>query len=169
VSHYAVALAALIVIGVIVAQDVTFAPFRQQTISQGLNGPGHVALDAAFGFLAIALVWVSRGHVALEICASVAALGLVGISVTNTAWRWVDDLAGKLGGHEKWHLMFTVIVFVGAAAFEVVGDRGALGWTSGANLLAPLIVWALTKKQDVTEKIAVALLCYWLIAWALSG
>lgn len=166
-SHYAVALAALIVIGVIVAQDVTFAPFRQQTISQGLNGPGHVALDAAFGFLAIALVWVSLGHVALEVCASVAALGLVGISVTNTAWRWVDGLAGKLGGHEKWHLMFTVIVFVGAFAFQVAGDHGPLWWLSLANFLAPAATFLLSRRQDYAEKVGVLLLCLWLVAWAL--
>ena len=167
-SHIAVALAALAVVAVIILQDVVYAPFRTQTVSQGLNGPDHVALDAAFGLLAAALVWVAWGR-SLEATAIVAAVGLVGISVTNTAWRWVDSLVGRLGGHEPVHLAFTVVVFVGAGAFEVVGDHGALGWLSGANLLAPLIVWALTKKQDVTEKVGVGLLCYWLFAWAVSA
>jgi len=167
VSHIAVALSALAVIGVVSAQDILYAPFRQETISQGLNGPNHVCLDIAFGLLAIALVWVALGHLWLEITASVAALGLIGISVTNTAWRWVDGLTGKLGGHEAWHLRFTVVVFVGAFAFQVVGDHSALWWLSLANFLAPAATFLLSRRQDYAEKVGVLLLCTWLIAWAI--
>lgn len=167
-SSIAVAFAALAVIGVVTAQNIVNPVFRQQTISQGLNGRWHVALDGAFGLLAASLVWVAWGHWWLETTAIVSAIGLVGISVTNTAWRWVDSLVGRLGGHEPAHLAFTAVVFLGAAAFELAGEHGGLGWLSGANLLVPLAIWGLTRRQDLTEKAGVLLLCWWLFAWAVS-
>lgn len=165
-SHVFLALCGLAVIGVVIVQNVVYPPLRQETISEGLNGPDHVALDAAFGLLAIALVWAAWGDALLEATAVVAAIGLVGISVTNTAWRWVDGLTGKLGGHEKWHLAFTVVAFLGAFAFQIAGDHGYLWWVSAVNFAAPLVVFLLSRRQDYAEKVGVLILCLWLVAWA---
>ncbi|MGH8260959.1 MAG: hypothetical protein ACREUG_14860 [Steroidobacteraceae bacterium] len=158
--------ASLALLGVIAAQDYLYAPFRQETISQGFNGPNHLWLDGSMLLLAIALCVGASGRWPLEAFAIVTSIGLIGIAVTNTAWRWVDGLTGELGGHERWHLAFTAIVFLGAFAFEAAGNRGALWWLTAVNIAAPIVVWLLSRRQDYAEKVGVLILCIWLIAWA---
>jgi hypothetical protein len=166
-SHLALALASLALIGVIAYQEVRYPPFRQETISQGLNGPGHVALDASLGLLGAALLWAAPGGLPTAI-AALTALGLAGIAVTNTAWRWVDGLTGHLGGHERWHLYFTALVFASAFAFEAVADRGALWALTAVNIAAPAAIYALARRQDYAEKVGVLILPVWMVAWAVS-
>lgn len=164
-SHVFLALAALALVAAIVFQDLRYVPFRSETVSQGLNGPGHLWLDGAYVLLAAALVWAFRGA-ALPF-AILTAVALVASGICNTAWRWVDGLTGKPRGHEAWHLHFTYIVFCGAFAVEAFSNHGSLWWLSLAGLLAPLEIWALTKRTDLAEKSAVMLMCLWMVAWAL--
>jgi hypothetical protein len=166
-SHIFLVITALGLIAVVVMQDYRYAPLRQETISQGLNGPGHVALDVVLGLLAIGIVWAAAGSTLLEVFAGLTALGLVGVSVTNTAWRWVDGVAGHLGGHEVWHLRFTALVFAGAFAFQFAAATGALWYLTATNIAAPSAIFLLSRRQDYAEKVGVLVLCIWLVAWAL--
>jgi len=168
-THFLLALAALFLVGVVAAQDYFYPPLRTETISQGLNGPNHVWLDAACVLVGVALVLAASGPWQLAF-AGLTLVGLLGICVTNTAWRWVDGLTGRLGGHESVHLVFTALVFVGALLFELAANdrRLSLWLLTTAGVGVPLVLYELEKRTDIIEKAAVALLCAWLVAWSLA-
>lgn len=168
-AHLLLALAALTMIGVVTVQDLLYPPFEKATISTGLNGPNHLWLDGAFLFMAIAIC-LAAGSGWLLAAGIVTAIGLVTAAVSNTAWRWVDGLMGYARGHEKVHIIATAVTFIGAFTYEGIADYHAgsdiLNAISGLGLALPIGAYGLTRPRvDVTEKVAVLMLCVWFITW----
>jgi hypothetical protein len=148
----------------IAAQNYLVPALRQETISSGLTGPLHGALDASYVILAAALVLGFTGL--MEWVAIVAALALVLTAATNTFGTWVDKVTG--GKHALWHSRFTIVVFSSALALEALGNTHALWAVTGLGIAAPAVIYALTERSDYAEKLAVLGISVWLIAWALS-
>lgn len=176
-SHAFLALACLLLLGVIAAQDYLVPALRNETISAGLTGPDHVLLDAAYVPLAVALLLAFDGW--MELFAAIAAVSLVAVAATNTAWRFFDSLTD--GEHALWHSRFTLAVFTSALALQLAGDHGWLWWLTALNVAIPVVAYAFFRFEKTNidgtvisaspaaEKLYVAGLCIWLIAWALHG
>lgn len=163
--HLLLAVGALSILVVVVAQDILVRKLQQESISSGLTGPYHWVLDGAFLLLAVALYlafqhgtdwqkWLSAG--------SAVSLVLTGISGTWTTWL------NKYTNGEKVHVIFTALTFSLALALQVVSnhDVGMWGMTVW-GVLAAGVTHYLVANASVTEKIGVLGLCGWLVAWAL--
>lgn len=174
-THAYLAIACIAVLLVIALQDYLVPSLRNATVSSGLTGRYHVALDAVFLVLALVMFTSFRGHWLMEVLAAIAGLALVGVAATNTAWRFFDKLTD--GEHSLWHTRLTITVFVSALLLQVAGDHGARWWLTALNLALPAAayVYFATEKTDIegivvaaspaAEKLYVAGLCLWLIAW----
>jgi hypothetical protein len=180
VSHVFLALACLVLLGVIAAQDYLVPALRNQTISAGLTGPYHALLDASYVPLAAALFLAFRSHALMELFAVIAAIALLLVAATNTAWRFFNALTD--GQHSLWHSRFTLVVFTSALALQLAGDHGWRWWLTGANVAIPAAAYAYFRfrptpikvmsiaplhASPAAEKLFVTGLCVWLIAWAL--
>lgn len=173
-DHLLLALSSLALLGVIATQDYLVAPLRNETISSGLTGQYHVALDLAYVPLAIALCVSFSG--AMAVLGALSALCLILVAVTNTAWRFTDKITD--GQHAKWHSRFTLAVFILALILQLAGDKGHYALTI-ANVLIPGAIYGFfhfkptvikgvaIEASPAAEKAFVALLCSWLIVWAL--
>lgn len=165
--HVMLILAALSLIGAVTAQNYLVPTLRNGTISAGLTGPYHVLLNASYVPLIIFLPYSTFGHSWMFVFALIASVALLGVAVTNTAHEYVDKLTG--GKHALWHSRFTTIVFVASLALEAAGnghDVGSWGFTA-ASMAVPAVLYGLTQRSDYVEKIAVLMICIWLIVWAL--
>lgn len=175
--HALLALSCLALLLVIAAQDWLYKPLRNETISAGLTGRYHVALDAAYVPLAAALCLNFDGHPLMRVFAIISAVALILVAATNTAWRWFDLLTD--GAHSTWHSRFTLTVFTSALALQVIGDHGWRWWLTMANVAIPgacyayfhyratIIEGVSVAASPAAEKLYVFGLCLWLIAWAI--
>ncbi len=176
-SHIFLALACLLLLAAIAAQDYLVPALRNETISAGLTGPDHVLLDASYVPLAAALFLAFRGHALMELFAAIAAIALLLVAATNTAWRFFNALTD--GQHSLWHSRFTLVVFTSALALQLAGDYGWRWWLTALNVAIPAAIyaWFHFRRTDIAatwiaaspaaEKAFVAGLCVWLIVWAL--
>jgi hypothetical protein len=164
--HLYLALAALGLVAVVAVQDVLVPALRSESISAGLTGPYHWYLDASYLILAIALTTAFWGTGLAGVLAGVSSVALILTAVTNTFSIWVDSITN--GQHAKWHSIFTGVVFVTALSLQAVVDRGAVAWTlTASNVLAPAVLYLLTRNSPNTEKVGVLILCLWLVSWSL--
>ena len=171
------ALSCIALLLVIATQDYLYKPLRNETISSGLTGPYHVALDASYIPLSIALILSFRGW--MELFACIAATALILVAATNTAWLFFDGLTD--GQHSLWHTLFKLVVFVSALALQVSGDHGYWWALTALNIAVPGTAYAYfhfrktvidgvdVAASPAAEKLYVAGLCIWLIAWAFKG
>lgn len=176
-SHSFLALSCLALLAMIGVQDYLVPALRNETISSGLRGPLHWWLDGTYLVLAVALCASFIGKPIMQALADIAALALILTAATNSFAPWVDKLTG--GQHSLWHTRFTIVVFVSALVLQLVGDSGQLWWLTAANLILPIMAYAyfrfipttlsgvLIAASPAAEKLYVAGLCFWLIAWAL--
>lgn len=176
-NHVFLTLACVGLLATIAAQDWLYPALRNETISSGLTGPFHAALDAAYVPVALAVALGFLAHPLMEILAVIAAGALILVAVTNTAWVWVDKVTK--GQHALWHSRSTIVVFASVLALEVVGDHGAFWWLTLANVLVPGAIYAwfryrptsiggvVVAASPAAEKCFVLGLTVWLITWAL--
>ena len=174
-THAFLALAALVLLIVIALQDYLVPSLRNATISSGLTGRYHVLLDVAYVPLAASMFTSFGGHWVMQILAGISGAALLGVAATNTAWRFFDKLTD--GQHALWHSRLTIVVFASALLLEVAGDRGGRWWLMLLNLALPAAAYwyFTTEKTDIegivvaaspaAEKLYVAGLCLWLMAW----
>lgn len=163
--HLFLALASLAIVAVVAVQDYFVPSLRQESISAGLTGPYHWYLDASYLVLSSALV-IAFEKTPGAWLATISASALILTAATNTFGTWVDTFTE--GQHALWHSRFTAVVFLSALALECVMNHGAFMWSlTAANVLAPLVVYALSGNSPYTEKIGVLVLCTWLVAWSL--
>lgn len=162
------ALAALLLLVVIAAQNYLYPPLRQETISDGLYGPYHWLLDGAYVVLATALVHAFLGKGFAEVLAFVAAGCLMVTAITNTFSTWVDSF--KKGIHTNLHTWFTVGMFLTMLTLE--GTQSGWKWLA-ANIGLPVVVFGALKvlkskllPGPAAEKTAVLVLCSWLMSLA---
>jgi hypothetical protein len=162
-THLYFALACLALLAVVAVQDYLVPALRQETISSGLTGHYHVALDAAFVVLAVALIFAFRGHGVSSILADGSAVFLVLTGFTGTATVHIPQ-------GERWHTICTAITFVLAIALQFLsnGHNYALWVLTLGGTLFPIATHFLVPNPSVTEKVGVTQLCLWLIAWSLS-
>lgn len=175
--HAFLALACLIVLIVIALQDYFVPSLRNATISSGLTGRYHVLLDVAYVPLAASMFTSFSGHLSMQILGGIAGIALLGVAATNTAWRFFDKLTD--GQHSIWHTRLTITVFVSALLLQPPGDGHGRWMLTLLNLALPAAAYAYfaTEKTGIdgiiiaaspaAEKLYVAGLCLWLIAWAL--
>ena len=168
-------LSCVALLGVIAVQDWLYIPLRNETISAGLTGPYHVALDASYVPLSACLILSFHGWMA--VWADIAAVALLLVAATNTAWRWFDALTD--GQHSNWHSRVTLVVFVSALLLQVAGDHGLRWILTELNVLIPGMCYAyfrfkptnidgtVIEASPAAEKLYVLGLCLWLIAWAI--
>lgn len=162
---------------IIAAQDLWYAPLRNETISAGLTGPYHVLLDAAYVPLAYALCTSFGGHPAMMLFGVISGLALIAVAVTNTAWRLVDRFTD--GKHALWHSRLTLVVFVAAIALQVSGDHQGFWILTALNILVPgacylyfhlkptIIGGVAVAASPAAEKLYVFFLCLWLVIYSL--
>lgn len=174
-THAFLALSCLALLLVIAAQDWLYKPLRNETISAGLTGPYHVALDAAYVPLSMALWIAFWGRPWMELFAAIAATALLLVAATNTAWRFFDGLTD--GEHALWHSRLTLVVFTSALALQIAGDHGWRWWFTAANVAIPGACYAYFhyRQTDIdgtviaaspaAEKVFVLGLTLWLIIW----
>lgn len=174
-THAFLALACLVLLGVIALQDYFVPSLRNETISSGLTGRYHVLLDVAYLPLAAAMLLSFRGHWLMEILAGTAAIALLGVAATNTAWRFFDQLTD--GQHSLWHTRITIVVFGSALLLQVAGDQGGRWGLTLLNVAVPAIAYEYFSRRKAplggmvvapgpaAEKLFVAGLCLWLITW----
>lgn len=172
-THAFLALACLALLLVIAAQDWLYKPLRNETISAGLTGPYHVALDAAYVPLAAALCLNFSGHPLMRVFAVISAVALILVAATNTAWRFFDLVTD--GAHALWHSRFTLAVFTSALALQIAGDHGWRWGLTALNVLVPGAIYAYfhyratiidgvsVAASPAAEKAFVGFLCLWLI------
>jgi len=177
VNHTFLVLACIGLLATIAAQDWLYPVFRNETISSGLTGPFHAALDAAYIPVALAVILGFLDHPLMEALAVISALALILVAVTNTARVWVDRITK--GKHALWHSRATLVVFVSVLALEAVGDHGWHWGITAGNVFAPAAIYAwfhyrptsiggvVVAASPAAEKAYVAGLCVWLIVWAL--
>lgn len=163
-SHVALALASLALVGVVVAQDFLYSPLRQETISAGLTGPYHWWLDGSYVLLAAALIWATAGCGLAHMLAAVAGVFLILTAATNTFSQFFDGVTH--GQHARWHARCTLGVFVFALALEVSLNHGPLWGLTVVNVSVPAALYALSRRSDYTEKVGVLIICLWLVVWA---
>jgi len=160
----------------ITLQNIMYAPLRNKTISDGLyqEVPTFWTLDLTYAFLCIALVitfWGQDDWSRLLSWAAAASLAITAFS--NTCSVWVDRITDGL--HNKIHTSATIAMFLSVIGLELSLDHGWYLWLTAAGLGLPMALYAaLTKFKTAllpgpaTEKLAVGLLCSWLIAWDLQ-
>ncbi|MGH2902163.1 MAG: hypothetical protein ACRDK7_00995 [Solirubrobacteraceae bacterium] len=176
-SHATLALACLGLLAVIAAQDWLYPPLRNESISAGLTGPYHALLDASYVPVSATLILACRGQGWMEAFAVIAGVALLLVAASNTAWRFFDSVSG--GRHAKLHSTFTLVVFASVLALQLVGDRGGMWTITALNVLMPAVAYAYFHYRPTTiygttiaaspaaEKLYVAGLCAWLIAWSI--
>jgi len=177
VSHVFLILACVGLLATIAAQDWLYPALRNETISSGLTGPFHAALDAAYVPVALAVALGFLAHPLTELLAVISAIALILVAVTNTAWVWVDSITK--GRHALWHSRFTLVVFISVLALEVVADHGWHWGVTAANVISPMLVYVyfserkspiygtIVQPSPAAEKLAVAIMCVWLITYSL--
>jgi len=160
-THLYLAFACLVLLAVVAVQDYLVPALRQETISSGLTGHYHVALDAAFVVLAVALVLAFRGHGIASLLADGAAAFLILTGATGT-------LTAHIPQGERWHTICTAVTFVLAIMLQFVSNdhNGALWVITLGGMLFPIATHYLVPNPSVTEKVGVTQLCLWLIAWS---
>jgi hypothetical protein len=167
-------IAAILLLIVIVVQDYLYPPLREETISDGLYGPYHWYLDAAYVVLATALVMAFDG----EWIADVAAGALMVTAITNTFSGWVDKI--KAGLHTTLHTWFSILMYISMLGLEAThnnssGMSSGMWWLSGLGIVFPVAIYGLFQVDKslkiaagpAAEKMAVLSLCVWLIVWSL--
>lgn len=159
--------ASLTLLAVIAWQNYRYPQLRQLTISDGLYSivPDHWLLDGAYVFLAIAL------YLRLPcLLTAGAGIALLVTAVSNTFAAWIDVLTN--GVHNKIHTVATVVMFLLVLTLEAVQDHGWMWGLSLAGVALPALSIGLLRFQKAiapgpfAEKLAVLLLCSWLIVWA---
>jgi len=160
------ALAALLLLAVIAAQNYLYPPLRQETISDGLYGPYHWYLDGAYVVLGTALLnHFSTGFD--HILAIVAATGLAITAISNTFSNFVDKLTN--GKHSQIHTWGTVVMLLTMLGLE--GHVSGCKWVA-ANAIIPTAIGLLAKLSKkvvpgpAAEKAGILILCSWLISLA---
>lgn len=160
--HLLLPLACLTLLAVIAVQDYLVPLLRQKSISSGLTGPYDGWLLAAFAFLSVALV-IAFGKAPLipRALADGAAFFLI---LTGASGRFTDQIPNG----EIWHTRLTAVTFVLAILLQLVTNGyNPILWTlTLGGIGSALITHFLVANASVTEKIGVAGLCFWLIAWS---
>lgn len=163
--------AALLLLAVIAVQDYLNPPLRNETISEGLSGPYHWYLDGAYIVLATALCYTFAGHGLSGVFAIAASIALMTTAVTKTFSTWVNKFANS----SKLHSLFTIVMFVLMLALEGTQDHKWMWVLTGAGVVLPAAVSAFTKwfaargvsALPIAEKMAVTLMCTWMVVWSL--
>jgi hypothetical protein len=164
------ALAAILLLGVVAVQNYLYPPLREETISDGLFGPYHWFLDGAYVVLGTALVHAFHGMGLASFLADVIALCLGVTAVSNTFSGIVDKLTH--GMHSKIHTWFTMVMFLTMLGLEYT----QMGWKMVvANVAIPALVggfFTVFKKWKIVpgpaaEKAAVAVMCAFMVAWSI--
>jgi hypothetical protein len=167
--------AALFLMIAIIIQNIMYPPLREDTISDGLyqEVPTYWTLDLTYAFLCIALVlafWDQGDWARLLSCVTAASLAITAFS--NTCSVWIDKVTHGL--HNKIHTSATIAMFLSVIALETELDHGWFWWLTAAGVGLPIALYAVLAKLKTkllpgpaAEKLAVALLCGWMIAWDL--
>lgn len=165
--HVLLALAALAICGVVVAQDILVHKLQQESISAGLTGPYHWWLDGAFVLLATFLWLAFKNGTPLQHALSAAAAGCLILTGASGTWTtWLDKYTKSNG--EKIHTGCTAVTFSLALALQLVSNHDAGMWGMTVwGVAAAGVTHYLVANASVTEKIGVLGLCGWLVAWAL--
>lgn len=174
-THF-LAFAAILLLAAIALQDFLVPSLRNATISSGLTGRYHVLLDVAYVPLAVAMFTSFYGRLAMQILGGVAGALLIGVAATNTAWRFFDRITD--GQHARWHSRLTIALFVTAILLQIPGDGHGRWMLTVLNLALPAAAYAyfallwptrvdgvLVAASPAAEKLYVAGLCIWLMAW----
>ncbi|HET8550894.1 MAG TPA: hypothetical protein VFM97_00270 [Gammaproteobacteria bacterium] len=138
--------------------------YASEPISTYLTGRYGWIEDAGFLALAAALAVLGtqlRGWAGL--CAALGTVGVFGALLT-------DRCAGWIGPHaHRWHLTCAGLAFVAAFFLEAIASRGgpmivlAVCYPS----IVALVYVLHPKETALQEKVAAALICAWLVAFAL--
>jgi hypothetical protein len=164
-------LAALLLLAVIAFQNYKYPQLRELTVSDGLYSsvPDHWMLDAVYVVLATTLALAFSGLGLAAILAYFAGGALLVTGASNTFSVWVDKVTNGL--HNKIHSYLSIGMFLSMLGVQAVSDHGWLWYLSGAGIVVPGIVYAVSKPLKIAafpaaEKAAIFFLCVWLIAWS---
>jgi len=178
-SHLLLIFACVLLLGTIAFQDYTVTPLRNETVSAGLTGPEHWLLDASYVPIAVMLPVVFRNSIPMLLLAIVSSVALLLVASTNTFHVWWDARTG--GKHALWHSRFTLTVFTAALALQIVGDfkHPLMGILTVLTVAVPAMAYAFFHfdRTDIdgtwiaaspaAEKLYIAFLCVWFVAWCL--
>lgn len=135
-----------------------------EPVSTYLTGPYHWIEDAGFGALAAAFVVLA---LTLDGVATVFALataaGVIGAMATDSF---------GLGGPARhvWHIRSAALAFIAAFALELATAHGWLWYPVAAYPVAVGLVYLWHPEASAwQEKTAVALICIWLVCFAVAS
>lgn len=138
--------------------------FRRQTVSHYLTGTAGVVEDLGFVAMAAGLfeLAASIGWRAASIAAVVSGCGILGAMVSDRFPGWF------LGQQQTVHVASAGIAFVAAGVmmFTMPDARALLALAVAYPVLGALMLLLAPHRVAVTEKLVIAIIAMWVIAYA---
>jgi|GEM_PF-3175232 len=168
------AIAALVLVFVTLCSYVELArdgsvDVTQEPISYFLTGPHHLAEDAGFCALALALLLMGcqLGIVAFALAALIAAAVIM--AMVSDTWAF---LFGR--EHRVVHLTSAGVAFSGVAVLEFLvavqaGSALLLGLAVAYPASVAFVWWKWREETAWQEKIATACVCTFVVTWAIRA